>query len=115
MLDYLDMMGTYKERLVENTKVGEGVVDTVRVTDCDQPFETGVSHPLYNNGDWVIVEQYDTKAEAAKGHKKWVKILSQEELPESLTDVNQCSIAKIAEEVLGEKWTKDRVKKKKSK
>lgn len=107
----LGMIGNYKERLVENTKVGEGQVDTVRVTDCDQPFETAISHPLYNKGDWIIVENYDTKEDAKLGHAKWVERL--EALPKSFTDVNQCHIAKIAEKVFGEEWTKNSVKKKK--
>lgn len=43
-------------------------VDTVKPTDTNK-WETGIH---VNDGDWVIVQQYNSKIEAEKGHKKWV-------------------------------------------
>jgi hypothetical protein len=78
----INMIGTYEERKVDNTEINGVVIDTALVTDSDQPYETGIRHPKYNNGKWVIVEMYNTKREARTGHNKWVEIFSKEELPE---------------------------------
>lgn len=67
MFGFFNDAETYKERLVAVDHVGEAVVDTVAVTDGVQPYETAVVHPLYNNGGWVVVEAYPTKAAAKKG------------------------------------------------
>ena len=60
ILGLSDMIGNREERLVANTEVDGGVVDTCRITDSDKPFETGIKHSAYNGGRWVIVELYDT-------------------------------------------------------
>lgn len=59
---------------------------TCAVTDSEEPFETGICHPNYNSGKWVIVEMYNSKERAQAGHDKWVKILR---------DVSTCTIAKL--------------------
>jgi len=95
MFDYFDMVGTYEQRVVDNYKDGDLVVDTCKVTDSRQPYETGVKHPRYSDGDWVIVEMYDTKAAAQKGHDKWVKIMTANNLPTSLSDVSTATISEL--------------------
>jgi len=89
----------YELRKVDNYTKGEVQVDTCLVTDSEQPYETGACHPKYNKGDWVIVELYDTKELAQKGHDKWVKLMTAKKLPKSLKDVSSADIAKLCEAV----------------
>ena len=81
MFGFLDMIDNYEKRLVANDKRGDAVIDTVAVTDSDDPFETAVQHPQYNSGGWVIVETYKTKEDSQVGHDKWVKVMSADILP----------------------------------
>lgn len=94
MFGFLEMIGNYESRKVANTKIEEGIVDTCSVTDSAQPFETGIQSHLYNDGEWVIVESYDTKEEASEGHEKWVKILASK--PETLQDNGQSEVVQFA-------------------
>jgi hypothetical protein len=96
MFDYLDMVGNYDQRKVENTIIGEVEIDTAAVTDSDQPYETGINSKLYG-GDWVIVEMYETKEDAIKGHEKWIKIM--ENPPKDLKDVSTSTIAKLINKI----------------
>ena len=76
------------------------VIDTCAVNDASQPFETGIEHPGYNNGKWIIVEQYDSKAEALLGHSRCVEVFKSS-LPTKLVDVSDCGIASLCEMVGG--------------
>ena len=51
---------------VFNIKIGEVTIDTV------VGFDTGIWETGIKRGEWVIVEQYETRKLAEKGHKKWV-------------------------------------------
>ncbi len=93
MFNYMSMYGTYEQRVVANTEVDGGVIDTCYVTDASKDYETGISHPKYNNGDWIIVEAYDTKEQAEAGHEKWVKYLSTQ--PVELKDNGVSSIGSL--------------------
>jgi len=64
------MMGTYKDRVVANDVINGVTIDTALVTDSDQPYETGICSKEYNNGNWIIVELYDTKELSIIGHNK---------------------------------------------
>lgn len=98
MLSFLSMAGNYEQRKVANYE-GEGglEIDTAAVTDSRKPYETGILHPQYNSGAWVIVELYDTKEEARAGHDKWVKIMTADILPAALRDVSSCEVAELAD------------------
>lgn len=93
LFDYLDMAGNHEERKVANTVIGKTIIDTCRVTDSPHPFETGIEDTDYCDG-WIIVETYDTKEQAQKGHSKWVIAFSGTK-PAQLKDVNTCNIAKF--------------------
>lgn len=93
-------MESYEERLVDlyQEVVGDsGVlkVSTVRVSDGDKPFETGIAHPDYNNGDWVIVEAYDSRYFAEEGHNRWVRTMTNKPLPRVLEDCGNSTISWI--------------------
>jgi len=88
MFKFLEMMNNYEERNVKNTEVGKAIIDTSAINDSSKPYETGIQHPEYNKGDWIIVELYNTKEEAEKGHYKWVQKFSGKKLPASLIDVS---------------------------
>jgi hypothetical protein len=93
------MMGTHEDRAVANYRI-EGVAgsvefDTCSVTDYpSKPYETGLMHPDYNGGKWVIVEAYKTKEEAKAGHDKWVALYESGNLPKEITD---CRFSDFAE------------------
>jgi hypothetical protein len=93
LFDFFDMADDYAERKVANTEINGVTVDTARVNDSTQPYETGVECELYND-KWIIVEQYDTKEEAEKGHEKWVKVFT-DKLPDKLVDVSECEIISV--------------------
>ncbi len=99
MFDFFSMMGTHEARKVDNTVIKNCTVDTCSVNDGSQPFETGIQHPEYHDGKWVIVEAYDTKEDAQKGHDKWVKIMSAKKLPAKLVDCCNAEIAQFSNEL----------------
>lgn len=74
-----------KDRKVLNTKVKNWCVDTCYTPDTGL-FETGIESPNFNNGAWVIVDEYETKAEAIKRHKEWIKFMKTN--PKKLTDIH---------------------------
>jgi len=102
LFDFFDMASNHEEREVARFEKDKLTVDTCLVTDADQPYETVIEHPSYNNGKWVIVELYDTEKEAKKGHDKWVRIMTAEELPLSLRDVSSATIAKLRDDLVGD-------------
>jgi len=78
----------YEERRVARHEVESLIVDTCWVSDCNW-YETVVSHPSYNSGSWIIVGQYGEDLEAAKqGHERWVEIMTAEDLPTQLEDID---------------------------
>jgi hypothetical protein len=104
LFDFLSVTDNYEDRKVDNFQKGELEIDTCAVTDADKPFETGICHPGYNEGEWVIVELYDTKEESQKGHKKWVKKMTNKKLPTTLKDVSSAEVATLKDTACGEDW-----------
>lgn len=104
LFDFMNMMDNCEERKVDHYEQDGTTIDTCRVTDSSKDYETGISHPKYNNGDWIIVELYDTKEEAIKGHEKWVLAMTLHPLPEHLTDVSDCGIAQLCDAIDEEPW-----------
>lgn len=90
MFEFFNMMDNYEERKIARYEKDEITIDTAMVTDSDKDYETGIKHPNYNNGKWIITELYDTKEEAKEGHDKWVKIMTTDKLPDKLKDVSTC-------------------------
>jgi len=95
LFGFLGMAGNHEDRCVaryddEDTKLS---ISTAAVNDSDDPFETAVSHPLYNAGAWAIVATYPTGEEAEAGHKKWMQTMTAEVLPSELIDVSTCGSA----------------------
>lgn len=67
------------------TKNSDFTVDTVFAPDT-YIWETGISANTFNDGDWIIVDEYKTKKEAKIGHQKWVKYM--ETNPKKLIDIH---------------------------
>lgn len=86
MFEFLSMMGTYEVRKVDNYKCDDFTVDTAWVNDNDPPYETAVAHKNFNDGDWIILEHYETKEEAQIGHNKWVEKFKNNEVSELVDD-----------------------------
>lgn len=85
-MDFLNDVDNYEERKVERYTTDEMKIDTYRVSDGREPFETGILHKEYNNNEWIIVEAYSNKQEAISGHKKWVAKMTAKDLPIFLED-----------------------------
>lgn len=83
--DWLDMLGTYDARKVDNTECNGFTIDTAKVTDRDQPYETAINNSKYAHGCWIIVGWADTLEEAQELHDKTVEFYSQNE-PEFIED-----------------------------
>jgi hypothetical protein len=84
------------------------IIDTCGgMTDSLHSYETGVAHPEYNDGDWVIVESYDTENDARDGHEKWVKIMTADSLPAELMDISTSTIANMCETVGGNSFRRN--------
>ena len=103
LFDFYDMAGTYEQRKVANDVVNGVTVDTAAVIDSDQPYETAVKAPQYNDNSWVIVEMHDSKEQAEIGHAKWVEVF-RKGAPETLEDVSTAEIAKLHAETEFEKY-----------
>jgi len=99
MFGFFDMAFNYESRKVANTVIGGATIDTAAVTDSARPYETGIAHPDYNGGSWIIVELYDSKEQAELGHAKWVKIFSRKRLPPHLIDVNESELQNVAKAI----------------
>ncbi len=97
------MIGNAEERRVATYKKNGLFVDTCLVTDSDKPYETAVAHPAYNKGKMIIVELYDTKEEAKKGHDKWLKRMTTGKLPETLRDTSTAVAAGFCD-IGGKNW-----------
>ena len=105
MFNFLNMLDDYEDRKVARYPEEENfLVDTCRVTDSKQPYETAVQHPRYNRGEIVIVQLYDTKEQALEGHEKWVKAMTTEPLPQALIDVSTSGIAELCDVFSGDDW-----------
>jgi hypothetical protein len=100
---FVGQINTYDQRKVDHYESNDLVVDTVQVHDSEQPYETGVCHPLYNNGKWIIVQLYDSLEEASKGHEEWVKKMTTYPLPGELKDVST-SVSATMRDSPGSEW-----------
>lgn len=85
-IDYLSGVPTLEVRTVARTKSGDLIVGTIYAPDR-QCWETGIRHPEYKRGMWVIVELYPTEKDAQSGHNKWKTRMTTPPLPDSLTGV----------------------------
>ena len=100
MFDFLLDMGNHDQRKIDNYSANGCVVDTCMVSDGNQPFETGVSHPDYGSGKWIIVESYGSPEDAQSGHNQWVSKMTNEPLPEQLIDCKNAEISTFIDDVL---------------
>ncbi|KKM78779.1 hypothetical protein LCGC14_1356570 [marine sediment metagenome] len=87
LLSTLDAF-TIEERRLERFEAGDIIVDTCAASDSDRPYETAIQHPDYKGGLWIVVELYDTKAEARLGHYKWMALMMAGKPPDELRDVS---------------------------
>lgn len=67
MFDFLNHIDDYEERKVGKTEIGKLTISTVYTSD--EGYETAI---LDDNGAYPV-ERYETKKEAERGHKRWVK------------------------------------------
>ena len=70
---------------VYNDVIGDITIDTAKAFDT-RMWETGIERKSIE-GEWIIVEQYKSKEEAEKKHKKWVELMKSTPKME-LEDIN---------------------------
>ena len=87
------MMDNYSDRKIGRYESEGCLVSTCRVTDGRQPYETAVEHEDYGD-TMVIVEAYDTRSGAKRGHRRWVKTM-QENPPAKLVDCQNAWISQL--------------------
>ncbi len=97
-----EMIGTQEERKVARYEVEGLTIDTALVTDSPYPYEIAVFHLSYKRGNWIIVETYDTKEQAAQGHERWVATMTADELPDELRDVALDNVSVLHDELDGD-------------
>ena len=90
-----NMVGNYEDRKVALHEDEELAISTALVIGCEKPYETAVGHPDYNGGEWVIVEKYNTKEQAQRGHDRWVERMTREPLPFQLVDCQNSQASKL--------------------
>lgn len=95
MFNFLLDAGNYEERCVDRHEDDDLIVSTARVSDGQSPYETGIRHPQYNDGKWVIVECYDTVEDAQEKHNEWVEKMTAKELPDKLIDCSNAFLTQI--------------------
>src|SRR4051794_13089256 len=95
MFEFLLDAGNYESRKVGRNDFDWGFVSTAYCSDGEMPYETAVEHVAYNDGQMVIVENYETAEEAAEGHDRWVKTMTADDLPEKLVDCCNAGIAQL--------------------
>jgi hypothetical protein len=97
LFDFLNDLDNYDDRKVDRFESDEGnlLIDTCKVSDGKQDYETGIAHDDYNDGKFIIVEAYDSAKDAQVGHNKWVKIMTKGELPDELIDCGNSEISEL--------------------
>jgi len=115
IMNILCMENTYDARKVGRWQKGKRFVSTCSVTDGAKPYETAFAHPNYNDGDMVIVESYNTRKQAEKGHEKWVKVMTKGPLPKVLNDCANAEVAQFLKAVGGKMTFKRKTRKGKGK
>jgi len=63
-----------KNRVLANDTINEILIETT-ITD---KIETS----LFRDGDWMVVEEYETEEKARLGHKRWIDICNHKGLKE---------------------------------
>lgn len=97
MFNFFMDAGNHEERAVAHFEHENIVVDTCRVSDGYKPYETAVSDPHYNEGKWIIVEAYDDRDRAKKGHEQWVQTMTADPQPDKLVDCGNALMMGLAE------------------
>ena len=97
-----EMMTNYDQRCVAKYDKDNVFVSTAIVTDAPHPYETAISHPDYNDGTLVIVEYYDSREDAQKGHNEWVTKMTAEKVPLVIKDISDCEIVQFGKALHGE-------------
>src|SRR5437016_4885712 len=65
----------FEEHLDQPLKITVRTILVAGAGSGVKPYETGIKHPLYNDGRWICVAAYDTPEEARAGHDRWVQDL----------------------------------------
>ena len=84
------------------------LVSTILAPDTNK-YETCILDSKYNNGQAIVVQEYETEEEALIGHNNWV-LKIRETSPEIIVDVSSNPFAKLYDFVDDESWRINREK-----
>ncbi len=104
LFGFIQDAGNYKQRTVGRDDYPWGFISTARVSDGAKPFETAIKCDKYvrrhdkRKGLMCIVEAYDTREQAEKGHAIWLKAMTSGTPPHTLVDVCNAEVAQLANE-----------------
>lgn len=87
--DMMSNLGSGEERTVARYErdTGDLTISTMENRGDNYAFETAISHSLYKDSNWIVVELYDTREDAQTGHDKWLAAMNSDDLPGELVDV----------------------------
>lgn len=99
MFNFLLDIGNYANRVVARTEFEkeEVIFSTCSVSDGSKPFETAMRNLEYHDG-FVVLEAYNTKEEAEKGHTKWIELYVTNSLPDTVEDCCNGEIGQLISE-----------------
>ena len=95
IFSFVNDFGNHNSRKIDRFENDTLSIDTCRVSDGMQPYETAVMHSEYNSKKWIIVEAYDTIEKAREGHSRWVERMTNLDLPIELTDCANAAVAQF--------------------
>lgn len=99
MFDFLKYKDNYDQKKIARDEWDFGYLSTVRVSDGRKPIETALSHPLYNDGNLIIVDCYDTEEEALVGHNAWKEKIVNNNIPDAIVDCCNSELSRVSSEM----------------
>ena len=105
MIDFSSLLAsmmknlTQKREIIGQHREHDWGVSTCQMFDTDNPYETAIKHPHYNDGNIIIVEEYATREQAERGHQKWLAIMRAPMLPAMIEDVSTAGVAKFGKQI----------------
>ena len=107
MFEFINDLNNYEARCIARDDFDWGFISTASVSDGRHPHETAIRSNEYAPPDdldernkIIIVEAYDSVADAKAGHAKWIDIMNNNP-PQELVDCCNAGIGELIEKISG--------------
>jgi len=81
----------YPDKQITTKLQGNTIIIDTSLPKDTNIWETGIKRTNFDDGEWVIIEQYEDENEAQRGHDKWVGLMkSTPDMP--LKDIDSWSL-----------------------